>query len=94
MSPSRSAPKGSWWLILLSLSQKRGLSLAGEFPLGAEQRWLEGWDGVGKMELFFLPILCGYSQIFSSSLFLFHLLADILEVDSRALLKVFSFIDS
>lgn len=70
--------KGSWWLVLLSLSQKQGLTLTGEFPLGAKQCSLEGWDDVGKMELFFLPILCSYSQIFSSSLFLFHLLAGIL----------------
>lgn len=72
MIPSCSAPKcwRSWLLTLLFLSWWWKLFVAGKFPVGAEQCWLEGWDDAGAMKLsvqLFLLFLCSYSQAF-----LFH----------------------
>lgn len=43
-----------------------GLFLAWEFSLGAEKCQFGGRDDAGKIKLFFLPFLCGYSQVFCS----------------------------
>lgn len=42
----------------------RGTFSSWGFPLVAKQRQLRGWNGAGKMHL---PFLCGYSQVFSST---------------------------
>lgn len=39
-------------------SQLGELFLAGEFSLGVEQYWLEGWDDPGKMKLFSFVFVC------------------------------------
>ena len=60
---------GSWSLTFLFLSSLGELFLAGQFPLGAEQCWLGGYDDAGRTKLssfsfrvvilgFFVPRRC------------------------------------
>ena len=54
---------------LCSPFPSKGNFLAGEFPLGSEQRQAGGWADARKMKLFFLSFLCSYSQVFVVAVF-------------------------
>lgn len=49
---------------LFFFSQLGELFQAGEFSLGVEQDWLEGWDDPGKMKLFSFVFVCVVSLRF------------------------------
>lgn len=66
--------------VLFFLACREELFLGGQFPLGGQLCWLDGGNDAGQMKLSLLPVMGVFSGL------LFHCVAKISEVKSRALL--------
>ena len=73
-------------MLLFFLDEKEKL---GKLPLSTTPCFLGGQDDAGKMKLFFVLFLNGYSQVS-----LFYCVAEISQADSRALPDMFLFVSS
>ena len=62
--PSCGTLKGqdSWLLIPTISFPARGALSSWVCPLGTKQCWLGEWNDAGKIKLFYIPLLHGYSQ--------------------------------